>query len=79
MDGTGATAQMSGISRAVLVEVREETKGAKQYAETAKQYAVDALNNEAATRVRVEALERWAATFSNMSLWRRLRWLIRGK
>jgi hypothetical protein len=38
-----------------------------------------ASGNELVTRERVDALEKWAKTFSGMTLWGRLRWLILGR
>ena len=43
-----------------------------------KQAAEAALTNEQVTRQRVDALEQWAAAFSGMTFWRRVRWLLLG-
>jgi hypothetical protein len=45
--------------------------------ESAKSARV-ALANEYVTRQRVDRLEAWAQAFQALSLWQRLRWLIRG-
>lgn len=56
---------MSGISGAAFTALKRK--------------ADEVANDEKVTRERVDALSKWAGTFSNMSLRRRLRWLFLGR